>query len=202
MKHVTSISSIRKENDLQGQSLIVWEPAPLSCNKEHLESHLQACQFVDVFSPNHLELEALVHGKPDVASSFSRKLIEGYAQAFLNTGIGPEGRGAIVARCGEHGCLTMTRDEAFWLPSFYAAASPQVVDMTGAGNAFLGGFTVGLQTTNDLREAAILGTVAASFALEQIGLPQYRAASSPPAETWNGSGVASRIVEFKDRLQI
>ncbi|KAM6525726.1 hypothetical protein FALCPG4_011261 [Fusarium falciforme] len=202
VKHITSLSSLRKDHGLQGQHLIVWEPAPLSCNKEHLESHLQACRFVDVFSPNHLELEALVHGKPRNASPFSRKRIQEDAQVFLDVGIRQEERAAIVVRCGEHGCFTMTKDEAIWLPSFHTAASCQIVDTTGAGNAFLGGFTVGLQTTGDLREAAILGTVAASFALEQIGLPHYMAASSTSTETWNESRVASRIAEFKERLRV
>lgn len=202
VQHVTSLSSLRKDYGLQGQHLIVWEPAPLCCNKEHLESHLQTCCFVDVFSPNHLELEALVHGTSEAALPFSRELIQEYARAFLNAGIGREGRGTIVVRCGEHGCLTMTKDEAYWLPSFYAAGPNQIVDTTGAGNAFLGGFTVGLQVTSDLREAAVLGTVAASFALEQIGLPNYKVTSSTSNETWNGSRVASRITEFKGRLQI
>ncbi|KAJ3464741.1 hypothetical protein MRS44_009527 [Fusarium solani] len=202
VKHVISLSSLRNDHGLQRQHLIVWEPAPLSCNKEHLESHLQACCLVDVFSPNHLELEALVHGKFEATSPFSRELIRGYAQVFVNAGIGREGRGAIVVRCGEYGCLTMTNNEAFWLPPFYTAASPRTMDTTGAGNAFLGGFTVGLQTTNTLREAATLGTVAASFALEQIGLPQHVVASKLSAETWNGERVASRIAEFKERLRV
>ncbi|KAI8665873.1 PfkB domain-containing protein [Fusarium keratoplasticum] len=202
VKHVRLLSSLRKDHGLQRQHLIVWEPAPLFCNKEHLESHLQACCFIDVFSPNHLELKALVHGKSETTSPFSRELIQEYAQVFLNAGIGREGRGVIVVRCGEHGCLTMTKDVSFWLPSFYASASPQIVDTTGAGNAFLGGFTVGLQATCDLREAAVLGTVAASFALEQIGLPKHVAASTLSAERWNGARVASRIAEFKERLQV
>ncbi|RTE71865.1 hypothetical protein BHE90_013729 [Fusarium euwallaceae] len=200
-KHVTSFLSLRSEHALRSEPLIVWEPAPLSCNKEQLKSHFHACSFVDVFSPNHLELEALVHGKTSSVSEFSREVIQEYAQVFLNAHIGREGGGAIVVRCGEHGCLAMTEKEAFWLPPFYEATSPQVVDTTGAGNAFLGGFTLGLQKINDLREAAVLGTVAASFALEQIGLPQYMAASSTSAETWNGTRVASRVVEFKQRLQ-
>ncbi|EEU36857.1 uncharacterized protein NECHADRAFT_81108 [Fusarium vanettenii 77-13-4] len=202
VKHATSLSSLRKDRELQGQHLIVWEPAPLSCKKEHLESHLQACCFVDIFSPNHLELQALAHGKSENLLSFSKELIQEYAQVFLNAGIGREGRGAIVVRCGEHGCLTMTKDDALWLPSFYAAASSKIVDTTGAGNAFLGGLTIGLQTIGDLREATVLGTVAASFALEQIGLPQHVATSDPSSETWNGSTVASRIAEFKVRVHI
>jgi ribokinase len=41
-----------------------------------------------------------------------------------------------------------------------------VVDPTGAGDAFCGAFLVGLTQTNDLVEAAMYGTVSASFAVE------------------------------------
>jgi sugar/nucleoside kinase (ribokinase family) len=42
----------------------------------------------------------------------------------------------------------------------------KVVDPTGAGDAFCGAFLVGLDQTNDLLEAAMFGTVSASFAVE------------------------------------
>lgn len=96
--------------------------------------------------------------------------------------------------------ILSTRSKAEWLPAFYDADSPKVVDTTGAGNAFLGGFSVGLQTTEDPREAAILGSVAASFALEQIGLPKFVPASWFSEETWNDSTVSTRIEKFKNKI--
>jgi len=46
-----------------------------------------------------------------------------------------------------------------------------VVDTTGAGNAFCGGFLAGFIQTGDLLTAARYGRVAASFLVEQVGLP-------------------------------
>lgn len=55
------------------------------------------------------------------------------------------------------------------------AAKPRnskIVDTTGAGNAFLGGFILGHSETVDFVKAAHNGSVAASFVLEQVGLPK------------------------------
>ncbi|KAF4973969.1 hypothetical protein FZEAL_9076 [Fusarium zealandicum] len=119
--------------------------------------------------------------------TFSKTRTEQYTPTFLDTGIGDTShdtaKGIIVVRCGEHGCLTLTKAQKHWLPAFYSITSPKIVDTTGAGNAFLGAFAMGLQTTGDPREAAILGTVASSFALEQIGLPRYSPAAGLSDET-------------------
>lgn len=49
-----------------------------------------------------------------------------------------------------------------------------------AGNAFLGGFIAGLSASNgDQYEAALYGTVSASFIVEQIGLPKVETYISP-----------------------
>jgi len=85
------------------------------------------------------------------------------------------------------------------LPAFHAFNAPEVVDATGAGNAFLGGFSIGLQTKLNVVEASSYGSIAASFALEQIGLPSRK--SCGDKETWNGDNVASRLEVYRARLQ-
>jgi sugar/nucleoside kinase (ribokinase family) len=45
----------------------------------------------------------------------------------------------------------------------------KIVDVTGAGNAYCGGFLVGLAETGDLAQAGRYGAVSASFALAQFG---------------------------------
>ncbi|OAA63879.1 Carbohydrate/purine kinase [Cordyceps fumosorosea ARSEF 2679] len=181
--------------------LIVWEPAPLFCKKDLLEQHLQACKLVDVFSPNHLELESLTADGPcDGDLPFSREDVECRARLFLDAGIGLDKDGLVVVRCGEHGCMTLSRKTGVdWLPAFFDSTSPVVVDTTGAGNVFLGAFTVAFLKTDDAREAAIAGSVAASFAIEQIGLPDFSPASSAK-ETWNGVDVSTRLAEYRVRL--
>lgn len=70
----------------------------------------------------------------------------------------------------------------------------QVVDTTGAGNCFLGGYAIGLLTTGDPVAAAHFGAVASSFVVQQLGLPKLdvEAAGVAP-ERWNGETVLGRL---------
>ncbi|ROV98006.1 hypothetical protein VMCG_06954 [Cytospora schulzeri] len=199
---VMALLELRKNHGVSDRPLIVWEPAPIGCDRVNLDSHFRACKLVDVFSPNHLELGYLFEGKREEAPEFSRSNIEMFAKQFLDSGIGPKvEEGLIVIRAGEHGALTLSTSGPEWLPPFYEKPSAKVVDPTGAGNTFLGGFCVTLQETGNPREASIRGTVAASYALEQFGLPQCSPLISPGSEeAWNGSNVSKRIDDFKRRL--
>ena len=137
---------------------------------------------------------------PDSPKTLDPGQLEAYADIFLDSGVGHLGQGYIVVRAAEHGCLVACRPEAFaWFPAFYAPDSPEAKDPTGAGNAFLGGFTVGLQKHNSPSEAASYSSVAASFALEQIGLPSR--GTDAGKETWNGGEVLCRLKEYHARLQ-
>ena len=74
-----------------------------------------------------------------------------------------------------------------------------MVDPTGAGNAFLGGYSIGyLQTGGDIEQAACYGSVAASFALEQVGMPKR---IDGDEELWNGASVLDRLNEYRARQE-
>jgi sugar/nucleoside kinase (ribokinase family) len=53
--------------------------------------------------------------------------------------------------------------------SVKAAPVTEVIDQTGAGNAFCGGLIAGMCLTGELATAAKYATVSASFALGQFG---------------------------------
>ena len=53
------------------------------------------------------------------------------------------------------------------------AVPTTIVDVTGAGNAYSGGFTVALGEGLDPLEAGLRAVVSASFALEQLGIPEW-----------------------------
>jgi ribokinase len=73
------------------------------------------------------------------------------------------GARAVVVKIGAYGSLVVGPGrEVTHVPAYPAA----VVDPTGAGDSFCGGFLVGLQETGDLVQAALYGTVAASFVVE------------------------------------
>ena len=59
--------------------------------------------------------------------------------------------------------------EVFTVP----AVPTNVVDTTGAGDAYCGGFLVALGSGVDAAEAGARAAVSASFALEQFGVPVF-----------------------------
>lgn len=160
---VAELLELRRKHGITARPLLVWEPAPPFCKATNREDHINVCQLVDTFSPNHLELTYLFEDD-QVIKPFDPSQLVSYAQRFLDAGVGVSGQGSVVIRAREHGCLIMSRSvEPNWLPPFYSPTSPEVVDPTGAGNAFLGGFTAALVRSTSLTEAAMLGSVSASF---------------------------------------
>ncbi|KAG9257557.1 Ribokinase-like protein [Emericellopsis atlantica] len=86
-----------------------------------------------------------------------------------------------------------------WVPAYHQDAS-KVVDPTGGGNTFLGGLAVALARGHSIDEAAVWGSVAASFAIEQVGVPKLETdAEDNGKEKWNGANVHDRVEEMQDR---
>jgi ribokinase len=78
-------------------------------------------------------------------------------------------RGAkvVVVKQGKQGSLVYeSNGDSFSRIPIYPAT---VKDVTGAGDAFGGGFLVGLDETGDPKEAALYGAVSASFVIEDFG---------------------------------
>ena len=202
-QRVLSILALRKQAGIKSRPLIVWEPAPLSCKSENLEECLEVASLVDVFSPNHIELAKFFEETPTIPDKCE---IERLASHFLTSGIGPEGNGTVIIRAGEKGSFMKSRNlVSKWLPPFYVSGTGkdqarEVVDPTGAGNAFLGGYSIGyLQTQGNIIQAAYYGSVAASFAIEQVGMPNKRIEGDE--EVWNGASVLGRLNEYRARQE-
>jgi len=83
------------------------------------------------------------------------------------------GPSVVVAKQGEHGAALVSADDWFAVPAYPVA---HVVDPTGAGDTFAGGFvgylarhTGGPLTAEVLRTAMAYGTALASFNVEEFG---------------------------------
>jgi adenosine kinase len=72
----------------------------------------------------------------------------------------------LVVTRGEHGCTVMSRGDRVDVP---AVAPHRMVDPTGVGDAFRGGFMKGLAAGASHEVCARLGSVAATYALEHLG---------------------------------
>jgi sugar/nucleoside kinase (ribokinase family) len=77
----------------------------------------------------------------------------------------------LVIKKGEHGALLFNQDEVFFAP---ALPLEEVLDPTGAGDTFAGGFIGYLAHTGDtsftnMKRGVVLGSAMASFACEKFG---------------------------------
>ena len=189
--------------------IFIWEPVPDLCIPSELEDCKTACKMVDVISPNDSEL-LFFFGEEGSEGEERWRAVEKCAEELLRSGIGKDERGSIVVRAGKEGCylaiLTPESDiRGRWLPAYHEDAS-NVIDPTGGGNGFLGGLAVGLLRSEEdggmekLIDAVKYGCVAASFCIEQVGVPQIEK-SRREGERWNGSDVWQRLEEFRLRFK-
>lgn len=132
-------------------SIEPFRPSLRPLSKLELRALVSAGQ---IFSPNEAEAESLVG--PGEPLELIRRLAEAGAEI-------------VALRQGEKGATVhrAASGETWHIPAFETS----VVDPTGAGNAFCGGFLAGWVQTGDLRLAGLYGVVAASFLVEQVGLP-------------------------------
>jgi len=140
---------------------------------------LQIIGKVDCLMLNDEELRQLT-GKPNLISA-AHEILEW-------------GPSVVVAKQGEYGSALVTKDDFFALPAY---PLHQVIDPTGAGDTFAGGFVGfiasqinGGVTTAVLRNAMAYGTAIASFNVEQFG--------TEGVEAVNAKAVRARVDDLYD----
>ncbi|PPQ95513.1 hypothetical protein CVT26_008541 [Gymnopilus dilepis] len=176
----------------------VYEPIPDRCVPEELPALKRVLPQISILSPNAEEALSLL----SIPHPPTRSSIETAADMFLNFGIGAEKAGWIIIRSGGMGAYLKSRDTpGTWVDAFWTAAdSKKVVDVTGAGNAFLGGLAAGLTISEDVFQATLHATVSASFIIEQEGLPSLTRASSG-VELWNEDESINRLKILQQRYE-
>lgn len=171
---IEEITTLRTKRAITSRPLYVWEPQAKTCSPDTFEHHKRVIEEVDIFSPNHAELALFFAESSIGAVAFDKTTVEQQALAFM-----PKSSShplCILIRCAEHGCFVLSANaggerQSAWLPAYHLPGSKSVVDPTGAGNAFLGGVAMGYLQGKDFVMAAACGAVAASFAVEVVGLP-------------------------------
>lgn len=78
--------------------------------------------------------------------------------------------GCVITTFGEDGSLVCANDEEVRLP---AVRVSQVVDPTGAGDAYRAGLIKGLALGKNVMDAARMGAVCASYAVECLGTQEH-----------------------------
>ncbi len=147
------------------------------------ESLLRTLRRVDMLFVNDAEVRQLAE-EHNVVKAARRVL-----------SLGPR---AVVVKRGEYGALFFSGEEVFAASAYPLQA---VFDPTGAGDSFAGGFMgyVARSRREDhaiLRRAIVLGSVLASFTVEQFSLERLRTLG--PAEIRARFAEAKQLAHFDD----
>ncbi|MHC4415940.1 MAG: PfkB family carbohydrate kinase [Planctomycetota bacterium] len=140
------------------RKLAVADTMDLWINMAHQEL-LDVLKHVDGLVLNDFEAEQLTEVGNAVTAG--RRILE-------------HGPTFVVVKKGEHGAVLLHRDGVATIPA-YPAELHQVVDPTGAGDAFAGGMMGHIASARmtdfaSIQSALAWGTVTASFAIESFGL--------------------------------
>jgi sugar/nucleoside kinase (ribokinase family) len=158
------------------------------------DSLVEAIKSVDCVILNDAELRQLT-GKPNLLSAAREVLSWTPASAETGGVGGVDGPQVIVAKQGEYGAALITAESFFSLPAFPLES---VVDPTGAGDTFAGGFVgyiaahlhSGELSDELLRAAMAHGTALASFNVEQFGTERV--------VRLTGEEIATRVRELRE----
>jgi sugar/nucleoside kinase (ribokinase family) len=154
------------------------------------DSLVSAIAGVDCLVLNDAELRQLT-GKPNLISA-AREILSW--QPFSDVRRGPS---VIVAKQGEYGAALITREGFFALPAYPLET---VIDPTGAGDTFAGGFVGYIAAHSEsggdgqppdelLRQAMAYATVLASFNVEEFGTERV--------ERLTREEIAARLAELR-----
>jgi sugar/nucleoside kinase (ribokinase family) len=160
---------------------------------------VKAIESVDCLILNDAELRQLT-GKPNLLSA-AREILA-WRGSTAGEDVDADGRSSsarqgpkvIVAKQGEYGAALVTDEGFFALPAY---PMEQVIDPTGAGDTFAGGFVGYIAAHPDeeisdelLRRAMAHGTALASFNVEEFGTERV--------ERLTGEEIAARVEKLRE----
>ena len=156
------------------------------------ERLVEAIGGVDCLILNDAELRQLT-GKPNLVSA-AREILSWGAPAADGSQAQRRGPSVIVAKQGEYGAALVTRESFFALPAY---PLENVIDPTGAGDTFAGGFVGYIaahpeEALSDelLRRAMAHGTALASFNVEEFGTERV--------ERLTGEEIHARVEQLQE----
>ena len=128
---------------------VILNPAPAADLPQEI------FRYINIITPNRVEASQLTGIEVrdlDTAIKAGRKLIE-------------KGVAYSIITLGSHGSILVTPDKSLYYPSFKV----DVVDTTGAGDAFNAGLTVALSQGYSIEEAVKWGNACAALKITRIG---------------------------------
>lgn len=170
----------------------IYEPLPTDCVASTLSRLKKLLPSIAVFTPNLDEARSLCSEVLDKDAS-----VAAVALVFRDH-LGVEA--GVVLRLGPEGVYVCASEVLETFPAYHTSQA-KVVDVTGGGNSYCGGFIMGLVLSQgDWRAAAVSGNVASGCVIELFGFPRLQAAET--VETWNGMTTSARFTDYLERNQL
>lgn len=147
----TNVDAIEKVVDIACESgvKVVLNPAPAEPISDELYSK------IDIITPNEVEAEILTGVKVNSEEDGLKA-----AQFFFDKGVKD-----VVITLGKKGVLAVKKDSHRLIKNY----DVKVLDTTGAGDAFNGGFVTALANGKDIFEACEYGNVVSNLAVTKLG---------------------------------
>ena len=146
---LTTVYALKKAKD--NDCLTILNPAPARKINEN------DFQLLDFFTPNETEAEFYVNKKIETDED-----IKNAANFFLNRGVKN-----IIITLGEKGIYFANKNEEYFVDAL--KLKDEVVDTTGAGDAFNGAFAVALANKLKYKDALIFANKVAGISTTRLG---------------------------------
>ena len=157
-------------NQVEKPKLVAMDTINLWINQKR-DSLLKVLEKVDLYFANDEEVRMLTDEKNLIKAG--KKILEG-------------GPSLVIIKKGEHGALVLGKELVFGILAY---PCEEVIDPTGAGDSFAGGFLGYLDKVKDfnddmeIRRAAVYGSVLASFVIEDFGINRFKTLTTEEIES-------------------
>jgi ribokinase len=141
----------------------VLNPAPMRTDFDP-----KVLKLVDVLIPNETEFVALVNQLPSRdQNDFTEAALHALTPDELHTLCRTLGVPTVIVTLGQRGCFVSTSESHHAIPAYRGI---KVIDTTGAGDAFVGGFAAGFVNSHgDIAAAAHHGNAVAALSVTKFG---------------------------------
>jgi ribokinase len=151
------------KNARKAGAVTVLNPAPM-----RPDFPAALLKHTDILIPNETEFAALMNLLPQTGcSGFTEDMLKTVTETHLNALCRSLGVPTVIVTLGARGCFVSRSDGFLFIPAYTGI---KVVDTTGAGDAFVGGFAAGLvKFAGDIAAAARFGNAVAALSVTKFG---------------------------------
>ena len=214
---VTALRHLRAQKSIEPvHARIIWEPETSECSRAAYGEHWRALALADVFAPSTRDLSRLLYDVDDPLGDSPALTAEQQQEIADCPGRMVEHmlswctRPFVIVETVDCNYSVFLHDDgtrheppqppqrrSIHFANMHRFHPERVVDLTGSRSAFLGAFAVATALNRERDTPALWGAIAASYAMEQQGLPNLTRRIS--GEKWNKTDPMLRGMRYLRR---